>query len=167
MHKHIALALLMAVTIIGCQRSATVNPEESHAAAPTEPADNSYCYVCHINYKSEDITLAHEKIGVGCESCHGLSEDHSADENGLTAPDRMFASAKITPYCMTCHSEAALRKVRKHRSAVFTTVDKNKKLCTDCHGKHRLENRTRKWDKDTGDLVWKDGAPIMDQAATL
>jgi len=151
--------------VVGChpkREVATVDQDN-----PIEPADNSYCYVCHINYKSEDLCLTHQENGVGCEACHGISEDHSSDENGLTAPDRMFARDKIAAYCTTCHSPDALRKVEKHLQFVFTDNSEKRRVCTDCHGKHRLENRTRTWNKDTGGLVWKDGAPIMDQAENL
>ena len=160
-YKLVVAALLIACAVVGCQcfRTAAIIDEDNHV----DSADNSYCYVCHINYKSEDIAIAHENKGIGCETCHGMSDDHSSDENGLCAPGRMFARDKITAYCTTCHSQDDLRKVEKHLRFVFTDNSEKRKVCTDCHGKHRLENRTRKWNKDTGVLSWKDGAPIMDQ----
>ncbi len=164
MHKLITITLLMACAGIGCQRNQTDTGDDKDSKQPNDPADNSYCYVCHINYKSEDITMIHAEKGVGCEACHGMSEAHSSDENGLTAPDRMFAQDRVTPYCASCHSVIKLRRVEKHMQFVFTKNREDRKVCTDCHGKHRLENRTRKWNKATGVLIWKDGAPIMDQA---
>jgi hypothetical protein len=161
-HKLITATLLILLIAIGCQTN-TITVVENDIDKPIEPADNSYCYVCHINYKSEDIAAQHEKQGVGCESCHGMSDNHSSDENGLTAPDRMFAKDKIRAYCTSCHREKDLRKVEMHRQFVFMDKTDDRKGCTDCHGKHRLENRTRKWNKDTGALVWKDGAPVMDR----
>ena len=167
MYKLIFATLLIATAVIGCQRDPQVAINNGANKHPVDPADNSYCYVCHVNYKSEDITKIHQKKAIGCEACHGMSDNHSSDENGLTAPDRMFARDKITAYCTTCHSPDTLRKVRKHRRFVFTDNLEIQKVCTDCHGTHRLENRTRRWDKDTGILIWKDGAPIMDQAENL
>jgi hypothetical protein len=163
MYKLIAATLLIAAIIIGCHPQKKTALVEHDTESQIEPADNSYCYVCHINYKSEALTVTHQKIGVGCEACHGMSDEHSSDENGLTAPDRMFARNKIAAYCTSCHSPDDLRKVEKHLQFVFTDNSENRKVCTDCHGNHRLENRTRKWNKDTGVLSWKDGAPIMDQ----
>jgi len=163
MYRLIAATLLIAIAVIGClpdRRAAIV--DETHNR-PTDPADNSYCYVCHVNYKSEDITKIHAKKGIGCEACHGMSDNHSSDENGLTAPDRMFARDKITAYCTTCHSPDTLRKIESHRQFVFTDNPEIRKVCMECHGTHRLENRTRQWNKETGVLIWKDGSPIMDQ----
>ncbi len=162
MYKLITATLLILLIAIGCQTE-TITVVNDDTTSHIGPADNSYCYVCHINYKSEDITTNHQKYGIGCESCHGMSDNHSSDENGLTAPDRMFAKDKIRAYCTSCHSEKNLRKVDMHRQFVFTDKTGDRKVCTDCHGKHRLVNRTRKWNKDTGVLVWKDGAPVMDQ----
>jgi hypothetical protein len=167
MYRRITIALLIGLAVIGCQRDPKVALNDKANKHRIDPADNSYCYVCHINYKSEDITEVHEKKGIGCEACHDMSDNHSSDENGLTAPDRMFATDKIMGYCTTCHSPDTLRKVRKHRKFVFTENTKIQKVCMDCHGEHRLENRTRRWNKETGILIWKDGAPIMDQAAEL
>jgi len=167
MYKRIAATLVIAIALIGCHARKEVAVVDDKPEQHNEPADNSYCYVCHINYKSDPLTLAHQKVGIGCEACHGMSDEHSADENGLTAPDRMFASDKIVPYCTGCHNPAELRKIEKHLLFVFAGNSQNRKICTDCHGKHRLENRTRKWNKDTGGLVWKDGSPIMDQAESL
>ena len=164
MYKRIAATLFIATVIIGCHPKKEVTLVDNDAEHQSEPADNSYCYVCHINYKSEALTLAHQKVGIGCEACHGMSDEHSSDENGLTAPDRMFASDKITAYCTGCHTPDDLRKVEKHVKFVFADNNEDRKVCTDCHGEHRLDNRTRKWNKDTGALVWKDGAPIMDQS---
>lgn len=155
--------LLAALTLIGCQSQKEVTTVGHVSEVQGEPADNSYCYVCHINYKSEYLTVTHQKVGIGCETCHGMSDEHSSDENGLTAPERMFATGKIGAYCTGCHNPADLRKIEKHLLFVFAGNARNRKVCTDCHGAHRLENRTRKWNKDTGALVWKDGSPIMDQ----
>ena len=161
------ITLLIALAVIGCQRDSKVALNDEANKHRIDPADNSYCYVCHVNYKSEDITKVHAKYSIGCEDCHGMSDNHSSDENGLTAPDRMFARDKIAAYCTTCHSPDTLRKVRKHRKFVFTDNTEIQKVCMDCHGEHRLEHRTRQWHKETGVLIWKDGAPIMDQAAEL
>ena len=167
MYRRILIALLIALAVFGCQRNPKIAITDGANTHRINPADNSYCYVCHVNYKAEDITKVHEKYSIGCEACHGMSDNHSSDENGLTAPDIMFARDKITAYCTTCHSPDTLRKVRKHRRFVFTDNSKIQKVCTECHGEHRLENRTRRWNKETGVLIWKDGGPIMDQAAEL
>ena len=110
-------------------------------------ADNSRCHVCHINYTSEEIAAVHAQVGIGCARCHGESDEHIADEswasggNG-TAPDIMYVQAKINPFCMECHTKEKL--LMPQHETVFSTGDQQK-VCTDCHGKHRLSVRRCKW----------------------
>jgi len=136
---------------------------------PEEPiwADNSYCYVCHLNYQGEELTHNHEISGVGCEMCHGISDRHSADEDGLTPPDRMFPKVKINTFCTECHVKGNIEHINVHKPLFNKAVD-DKNVCTDCHGKHRLNVRTRVWDKETGELISDDGVRMMgDDSSTV
>jgi len=129
--------------------------------APREPADNSYCYVCHANYEHEEFVTDHQRVGVGCETCHGISEKHSGDEDGLTPPDIMFPRDRIFAGCMTCHKEQDFPLDRDHE-AFFKAGMQTSKTCADCHAeKHRLKVRTRIWDKATGKLLSDDGVRMM------
>ena len=109
-------------------------------------ADNSRCYVCHMNYVQEDIAVVHARADIGCASCHGESDEHIADEswasggNG-TAPDTMFPKPKIVPFCMRCHPKDKIDTVQ-HRP-LFANM--GKMVCTDCHGQHRLAVRKCRW----------------------
>ncbi|MDY0170695.1 MAG: multiheme c-type cytochrome [Thermoguttaceae bacterium] len=126
-----------------------------------QPADNSYCYVCHANYKDEDLTKVHLPVGVGCELCHGPSDKHSADEDGLTPPEIMWQKDWINVTCMECHPREALAKQDGH--CEFLKDPFPDEVCTDCHGEnHRLKVRTRLWDKKTGKLLECDGVRMMD-----
>ncbi len=119
-------------------------PETTAAAGPV--ADNSRCFVCHINYMQEPIAVTHARANVGCASCHGASDAHIADEswgsggNG-TAPDVMYPRDKINPACMACHPRDKIDA--PHHQPVFADTDA--KVCTDCHGDHRLAQRRCKW----------------------
>ena len=120
--------------------------EEEHIQ-PTGPvADNSRCFVCHVNYMQEDIAVTHARANIGCAHCHGECDEHIADEswasggNG-TAPDIMYPRQKINPFCMGCHPKDEVEK--QHKPLFVDTIEK--KVCTDCHGKHRLEIRKCKW----------------------
>ena len=131
-------------------------------ATKPEPADNSYCYACHVNYQREKLSRVHEAVGVGCEKCHGASVEHSGDEDNITPPDKMFVKAEINAYCITCHETAKLRKREDHRD-FFKENDPNE-TCNDCHGKsHHLKVRTRVWDKKTHTLVKDDGVRMMEK----
>jgi len=145
-------------------------PVESNAGAaiPTiekiEEPDNSFCYVCHADYKQEKIASAHLAEGIGCEQCHGPSFDHSEDEDHLTAPDTMYARTIINRACIQCHDQRQLKEGddgADHELVVedaATTVD----VCTDCHGKHRMKLRSRRWDKASRELVYSGAAVPAD-----
>jgi hypothetical protein len=121
--------------------------DEPNTDQPEGPqADNSRCFVCHINYMQEDIAVIHARENIGCADCHGQSDKHIADEswasggNG-TPPDTMYPRAKINPFCMGCHTKDKI-DTDQHKP-LFANFEKT--VCTDCHGSHRLEVRKCKW----------------------
>jgi formate-dependent nitrite reductase cytochrome c552 subunit len=136
--------------------------DEPPAAATTKTdpkkpvADNSACFVCHGNFQEESMVAVHAKENVSCVKCHGKSLAHRNDEDNVTAPDTMFASARIDNACRQCHEEhnAPARKVIAMFQARFPqNTDSKKVVCTDCHGEHRLKVRSVRWDKTTGKLL--------------
>ena len=110
-------------------------------------ADNSRCFVCHINYMQEDIAVTHARADIGCAGCHGESDEHIADEswasggNG-TAPDSMYPRPKVNPFCMGCHTRD---KIDTEQHKPLFAAGAEQRYCTDCHGDHRLTNRKCKW----------------------
>ncbi len=157
----------------GCERAATTppaqtqtvqedRPEPPKPAAPApllledEPAggasngpgaDNSRCFVCHVNYMQEKLATTHAGANISCATCHGPSDAHIADEswasggNG-TAPDRMYTRDRINSSCMACHPKEKI-DTPQHMAVLPDT--EGKKVCTDCHGSHRLPQRRCKW----------------------
>jgi hypothetical protein len=124
-----------------------LDDDEGSENSGAEPqADNSRCFVCHVNYMEEDIAVNHARADMGCAYCHGESDEHIADEswayggNG-TAPDTMFPKPKIVPFCMGCHPKDKIDTVQ--HEPLF--ADMERMVCTDCHGKHRLHARKCKW----------------------
>ena len=113
-------------------------------------ADNSRCFVCHLNMKTEQLAATHAGAKVGCAKCHGASDAHIADEswasggNG-TAPDKMFPRDKINAFCQTCHDMSTPSSDTKCEFPTLSEADAKAKVCTDCHGKHRLATRKCKW----------------------
>jgi len=167
-----AVLIFTVVTFLaaGCERTGTVSRPKIETAAvadsrPAEPAplllqdepengeqsesaaDNSRCFVCHVNYMQEKIAVTHAKAGIGCAKCHGASEAHIADEswasggNG-TAPDIMYPRDKIKPSCMVCH---AGEKIGAAQHQAVLAAAPGTSACTDCHGSHRLPQRRCKW----------------------
>jgi nitrate/TMAO reductase-like tetraheme cytochrome c subunit len=158
-----------------------------HLHTPVEPvdkklyeeADNSFCFDCHVNFKTEPLAIRHMKANVGCIDCHGESLPHAEDEEHTTSPSIMYTKAEINEACSTgCHEEEDVRKNRYHK-AWFIEADaaakakaaalatsrpykdtRKRKYCTDCHGTHSLDTRVRRWDKKTKKLIEKDGHPV-------
>jgi hypothetical protein len=143
--------------------------------SPGPVADNSRCFVCHGNYDfdEEKLVFTHAKANIGCVRCHGQSSPHSTDEDGLTPPDRMYPQPHIRFNCLGCHDalklvesdqtkkdRADLKEKPDHRIVLDGTA-REKKFCTDCHGEHRLGHRTRRWDKRTSKLIYRDNTPRM------
>ncbi|MGQ9503469.1 MAG: hypothetical protein ACUVQG_04455 [Thermogutta sp.] len=123
-----------------------LDEEETENKKANLAADNSRCLVCHLNYELEEIARIHAKEGYGCAYCHGQSDAHIADEswasggNG-TAPDIIYRPAEVTPACLKCHE---LSKSDPECRCEFPRLEE-KKLCTDCHGSHRLKSRKCHW----------------------
>lgn len=138
------------------------NPTEPAVAGKDyEPTDNSYCHVCHLNFEIEPLSLAHVAVGVGCDDCLGESLEHADDEDNDTPPDIMYAKSQINESCMNtdCHPRAQMEKEAGHRPW-FAEVDGENKYCTDCHGEHRLDERQRRWDKETRKLIEREGFQV-------
>jgi hypothetical protein len=131
---------------------------------PVQPADNSYCLTCHVNFQREKLAVHHQKAGVGCTNCHGASDKHSSDEDGVIPPDIMFAKDRITSTCANCHKTDVLEKDGAHAPLLTGKSAEPLKYCTDCHGKHQMAHRTRKWDKVTRKLISDDGVRMLNQA---
>jgi len=118
-----------------------------HDASNGAGADNSRCFVCHVNYAQEEIAVTHARMNIGCATCHGASDAHIADEswasggNG-TAPEIMYPKDEIIPSCMKCHSKEKL-SAPQHEPVFAPAAER--KVCTDCHGEHRLPQRRCKW----------------------
>jgi len=126
-----------------------------------ELADNSFCYVCHINWEQEEFVESHRRAGVACWDCHGISEAHMDDEEHMTPPDIMFTKEKANASCMTadCHPRPEMEEEMGHKPFFAGATDL--KQCTDCHGEHRLNERKRRWDKVTGEIIEVKGDLVM------
>ncbi|MHC4658261.1 MAG: hypothetical protein ACYS83_03665 [Planctomycetota bacterium] len=122
-------------------------------------ADNSRCHVCHINYADEELAVVHARANISCEQCHGACDAHCSDEDNVTPPDIMYPLEKINSFCMVCHPKDKI-DIQPHELVLAGTATE-KKYCTDCHGNHRLGYRTRKWDKETGELLEDDKVRMM------
>jgi len=119
-------------------------------------ADTVACLVCHANFKTESLAQGHAKAKMGCVDCHGKSYAHRNDENNTTPPEKMYAQDQIDNACRQCHPShdvPAAKVVVLALQRGLSQTDLKAILCTDCHGHHRLAQRTVRWDKKTGKLL--------------
>ena len=68
----------------------------------------------------------------------------------------MYWSERIDPACTECHKthHAPAREVIARWNTRSAKMDKPGQIvCTDCHGNHRMELRTVRWNKRTGKLL--------------
>lgn len=123
--------------------------------------DNSACYVCHANYEEEELVVSHAAEEVGCMDCHGDSNDHRNDEDNITPPDTMYPLATIDAMCRECHEThdvSAMEVLQRWQERCPEKTKPSEIACTDCHYQHRLQLRTVRWNKETGELILRDVA---------
>lgn len=169
--RYCLLILVLAaatVIVVACKREATEEPllllENGNNESDLPPAigpvaDNSRCHVCHINYEDEQLAVMHARANIGCEQCHGASDEHCSDEDNITAPGIMYPVEEINSFCLGCHPKDKIA-IDVHKGVLSDTGTKEEN-CTDCHGEHRLNYRTRKWDKRTGKLIEDDKVRML------
>jgi hypothetical protein len=140
----------------------TKAPDQKPAGAPgagialvaqSTHHDSASCFHCHAGYDGEQLSLDHERAGIGCRECHGACVAHNAGASVEDAPDIMYPLEDVNPSCLRCHSKMELLNEPSHRE--FFDGKSGQKYCTDCHGEeHRLAQRVIRWDRRTGKLLW-------------
>ncbi|MCZ2152192.1 MAG: hypothetical protein LC126_30995 [Bryobacterales bacterium] len=94
------------------------------------------CAPCHAEYVADLKTHKHFAKGIGCEVCHGSSQQHR-NAAGATAPDRVAAPDEVPALCGGCHT--AQRKEyepSKHGVLVLARSKTRAANCGTCHGVH-------------------------------
>ncbi len=107
--------------------------EQALAVANTQAAsENTACFVCHANYKTEFLANSHARVNIGCFNCHGESSAHQNDENNITAPGTMYPADKIDPFCQSCHK---VHNISSRKIIANWMEKKSKGANTSCLGK--------------------------------
>jgi hypothetical protein len=91
------------------------------------------CSLCHVDVEDKFVGSKHFEEKVGCQTCHGPSEGHVADENNDVKPDELFVRKDVDELCGICHDCG-----RPKPPAPELTAQGEPKVCTDCHGNHDL-----------------------------
>lgn len=153
------LFLFILIPLLYCSVFSQDQKTESDEDLLSEETDNSRCYVCHINFSFDDMTLKHEEVNIGCETCHGPSDAHCSDEDNIIPPDVMWPLSKLNAKCMECHEQSKMPA--EEHARLFAESKEQKQVCTDCHGDHRLPHRTRIWNRETGELIKSDKVRML------
>ena len=83
------------------------------------------CSRCHVSSSLEWGISKHSRIGTNCQSCHGQSLGHVANEQDAVKPDRRPRGAAIAQLCLSCHN-AGCPKTKETAG------------CQSCHQVHAL-----------------------------
>lgn len=124
------------------------------SACPRRPvsqeqvADNDLCYVCHMDFSTEELAVRHARAGIGCDRCHGPSNDHMSNEDNVIPPDVIYERSDVNAACLECHVQLPAEHPEVRAGATA-----RQQVCTDCHGRHRVETPRRRWDKKTRKLL--------------
>ena len=86
------------------------------------------CSRCHVVQVLEWSASKHTRAGTACQSCHGTSAGHVANERNQVKPDRLPRdAAAIVALCASCHPKGCPNT-------------KKQADCQTCHHSHALAN---------------------------
>ena len=152
------ISYLIAATIVFAAFAGVLAISSAEESQTEKPNENSKCYVCHPDMKTEELTTVHLDMDVACDECHGSSTEHMHDEMLMTEPDLLFGRSEVEKMCSnpTCHKPGDGREVygrQDHKDPVAVeeffekwtgrmrpngrAVNHNS-VCTDCHGTHNI-----------------------------
>ena len=101
------------------------------ALAQTDFKQAGVCSRCHVVQVIEWSSSKHTRATVACQSCHGPSAGHVANERNEVKPDRLPRGAAIAGLCATCHAQGCPKTSRRDD-------------CQSCHHQHALTNPNEK-----------------------
>ncbi len=124
----------------GAQQSASDEDEEEEEEFLDPMGPNAACYVCHMTFVFEELSKVHLAEKVTCVECHGISGPHANDEDiGATKPDKTYKRCQINAACGTCHEDHDVKPEEVVARWIEVGSPKQKPVCTDCHGTHKIE----------------------------
>jgi len=110
-------------------------PGQEQSQAEQGPARAEFkaagvCARCHVVSVLEWGVSEHRTAGTTCQTCHGPSQGHVANERNEVKPDRLPRGAQITKTCLRCHEAGC--------PTTLQTAN-----CQTCHHVHALVNPAR------------------------
>ena len=89
------------------------------------PKHAGVCSRCHVVSVLEWQISKHSESGTNCQTCHGGSAAHVANERNEVSPDRIPRGAAADPLCASCHTTGC-------------PETKSESGCLACHNSHSL-----------------------------
>ena len=99
--------------------SATVLPGQSNLKQA------GVCSRCHVVSVLEWEISKHSEAATDCQTCHGPSQAHVANERNEVSPDRIPRGETADPLCASCHTAGCPQTKRDSG-------------CLECHNSHSL-----------------------------
>ena len=99
----------------------------SQALLPAQAGRNEagVCSRCHVVSVLEWQISGHREAAANCQTCHGPSAAHVANERNEVSPDRLPRGAAADPLCSSCHQMGC-------------PESKSTAGCLQCHNSHSL-----------------------------
>ena len=99
----------------------------SQALLPAQSGGNEagVCSRCHVVSVLEWQISGHREAAANCQTCHGPSAAHVANERNEVSPDRIPRGAAADPLCSSCHQTGC-------------PESKSTAGCLQCHNSHSL-----------------------------
>jgi len=113
----------------GSPDTTSARPPGDSATPAHKPAAGNACLACHASFADEPIVRIHAKKTIGCARCHGESTAH-IEQQGAAPPDRVIRHADVDKSCGHCHTHGCKSATGRAAAGI--------RVCTDCHGEHRL-----------------------------
>lgn len=120
-----AIGFVLLVTIVGTACRTGQNGALDAVSISLQANPLAGCTMCHVDVEDRLANSRHFVNKVGCQTCHGPSEGHLADENNEVKPDQLFTRENVDRLCKLCHECS-----RPHEAL------KAPEVCVDCHGHH-------------------------------
>ncbi len=126
----------LAILIVFANLVAAEQPPQDEAAPAPDSGQKEFkeagvCVRCHIVSVLEWGISGHRQAATTCQSCHGRSEGHVANERNEIKPQRLPRGADIAgQLCLTCHQSGC-------------PESKQLQTCQQCHHVHALVHPTQ------------------------
>jgi hypothetical protein len=138
-------AVAALVSILACSAATHHARDRPTSTAGANVSAAVACDRCHDAAPTDDLTAAHARVGVGCEDCHNVPDDHARRATPGSVPTwesslSDTALASVDSGCRTCHTRSEGEDSLGRRFLHWRNIRKSglysrsfMKRCVNCH----------------------------------